>query len=499
MLVRQTLKYLPAQVVGPLAQVTAAIVWTHWLEPAPYGVLTLLIAAQDLVFLLCLSWWTQFTLRYLDGLSGARRVGFARGEASVLALALAAASAVACLVVRMLHQPTTTAVAAVAFIATRSLVTHLGERARAQSRIGVYTLGQMCCHGAGFALAYALVRFEARSGQPSTLAAVLGGFSAAQAVGAVLMWRRLGVTGGDWLPGGGLLSAALVYGAPLLVAGAAAWVAQNGIRLVVERLAGAAELGLVAVGWGLGQRLAATLAMLVIAASFPLAVRRLDGGSRADGFRQLSLGGVMLMALVVPASVGLCLLAEPFVTLFVAAPFREATIAVLPLAAAAGAVRNIRMHLADPVFLLIERPGITTAINAVDAITTLAGCAAGLALGVRYGGADGALVGAVAGCLAGGAASFAAGFALAQHLAGFSFPARDAAKVALASSAMAAALLIAPWARLAPHPLARMALEAGTGLIVYAAAMAALYPALARSAVRRLNSAYRVGMGVPLR
>jgi O-antigen/teichoic acid export membrane protein len=64
MLIYQTLLYLPAQLLGPAFQLLAAIAWTHWLSPSEYGVLALIIAAQDLIFYVCLSWWSQYTTRY---------------------------------------------------------------------------------------------------------------------------------------------------------------------------------------------------------------------------------------------------------------------------------------------------------------------------------------------------------------------------------------------------------------------------------------------------
>ena len=70
MLIRQTILYLPAQLLGPLFQFIAAVVWTHWLVPDAYGVLAFVIAAQELAFALCLSWWSHYTMRYLGTFEG---------------------------------------------------------------------------------------------------------------------------------------------------------------------------------------------------------------------------------------------------------------------------------------------------------------------------------------------------------------------------------------------------------------------------------------------
>ena len=472
MLLRQTIAYLPAQILGPFAQVVAALVWTHWLQPAPYGLLTFLIASQELVFLVSMSWWTHYTMRYLGGLDQAARRRFLRSEPPIFLFGTLVQVVGTLLVFALLGEPVTPGLAAsgVAYVVTRSLMMHLGERARTQGRITIYTIGQFAGSIVGFAMALAAVVLVAASPE-----AVLWGSAAAQIVGLALMWRMLGIAGGGLLPGREVLAAALEYGAPLLVAGGFAWVAQNGIRVVVDHGAGANALGLIAVGWGLGQRLAATLAMLVIAASFPLAVQSLHDGSRDAAYRQIAQAGILLMGLTVPAAVGLCFLAEPLTALFVAAPFRATTIAVLPFAAAAGAIRNIRMHIADPIFLLVERPRITMALNIVDATIMVTGCA----LGLRLGG----LVGTVAGALAATCLTSAGGVALAKRVAGFDFPWAAGLRIGAASAIMALVLAAITLWPIAP-PI-RIALDVMAGASVYALAAAALFPSQIREVWRR--------------
>jgi hypothetical protein len=64
MLIRHTLAYLPAQLLSPLLQLTAALYLTYVLGAADYGLAMLIFASQELVFLVCLSWWTTSYLRY---------------------------------------------------------------------------------------------------------------------------------------------------------------------------------------------------------------------------------------------------------------------------------------------------------------------------------------------------------------------------------------------------------------------------------------------------
>ena len=480
MLVRQTLLFLPAQVLGPVTQLIAALVWTYWLAPAPYGVLTFIVASQDLVFLLCLSWWSQYTLRYFGGLAAVERANFRSSEPPVFALAFGAQLVCTILILLVLREPFSLSLAAssVAFVGSRTLLQNLCERARTESRIAIYTIGQLGTFGLGFGFALAAVALVS-----PTPEAALWGFALAQALTLGCLWRLLGLTRGTFRLQGRILHSALTYGLPLVAAGALSWFGQNGIRIIIERVAGIEAMGLIAVGWGLGQRLAATLAMVVIAASFPLAVRRLQDGSREAAYSQLAAGGVLLMGLIVPASLGLAVLAGPLVATLVAEPFRPMTTAFLPFAAAAGAVRNIRIHVADPVFLLIERPRMSILINAIDVAAVLSGCLVGLL--------SSGLVGAVVGCLAGATVGTVTGFVLAHRLGGFVFPFADGLRVVGAGTLMAGALMAMPWSRLALAPPLRLLLESVLGAGIYSTAILVLCPALQHQVPRELVRALR--------
>src|SRR5665213_2619396 len=84
-LIRHTLLYLPAQLIGPVAQFAAAVVWTHWMSPDVYGVLTFMFAAQELAFVMSLSWWSQYTLRYFGALRSEQTKPYRETEGPVLA------------------------------------------------------------------------------------------------------------------------------------------------------------------------------------------------------------------------------------------------------------------------------------------------------------------------------------------------------------------------------------------------------------------------------
>ncbi len=71
MLLRQTILYLPAQIVGPLAQFLSVILWTYFLSPEEMGTFALITAAQELAYTAVVFWFTLYTVRYFDKTSTA--------------------------------------------------------------------------------------------------------------------------------------------------------------------------------------------------------------------------------------------------------------------------------------------------------------------------------------------------------------------------------------------------------------------------------------------
>ncbi|MBV8663029.1 MAG: lipopolysaccharide biosynthesis protein, partial [Hyphomicrobiales bacterium] len=63
-LLRNTLLYLPAQLLGPALQFAATVIWTHLFDPAVFGCVTFVVAVQELTGGLGLGWWSVYMLRF---------------------------------------------------------------------------------------------------------------------------------------------------------------------------------------------------------------------------------------------------------------------------------------------------------------------------------------------------------------------------------------------------------------------------------------------------
>ena len=462
MLLRHTLLYLPAQILAPMAQFVAAVVWTHWLSPEAYGVLTFLMAAQDVVFVICLSWWSSFCLRYFAGFGRDELNDYQRGEATVLIMTVAfgAIASLALLAYLNLLHDSALAVVATVFMTSRSMNIHFAERSRAQERILDYTVAQTAGPVFGFALSLLAVHFFNTA--PVTM---LAGFAIAQCAAAMWLCWRLNVDLSFRRPDATMIRRALAYGLPTVVGGILGWVSLNAVRFVAQQMGGDAAMGLLAVGWSLGQRLAGVTAMLVTAAAFPLAVRRLATHSKAEAMRQFGAGGTLLFALVTPAAAGLWLISPLLVDMIVAEPFRQMTLAILPAAILTGAIRNVRVHYADQSFLLFEHTEYSIAVNALEAVTVIV-----LSIsGYRWHG----LPGAVEGCLAATTLVALCAFAFARWR--FALPLRliDWGRIALGTAIMCVAVRAVQGVG-GPEWM-RLIVQIATGALTYGLALATLF------------------------
>jgi O-antigen/teichoic acid export membrane protein len=354
--------------------------------------------------------------------------------------------------------------ATIGYVITRSLNLYIGERARVRNQIGVYSIQQIFGPSVGFIVGLVLIKLFGQSAEWP-----LAGYAITQLIAALIVLPKIGHGRSLWPIDREIVGHALRYGLPLIVGGALGWVGLNASRFIVNEMAGVAAAGLFAVGYGLGQRAAAVAAMLVTAAAFPLAVRSMEQGGSQAAMRQLADNSALLVAILAPSLAGIFMLRAEIVHLLIAPPFREVTLTILPLAMLAGAIRNLRAHFGDQVFLLHSSTRWMMAIAAIDASMTVIFSA----LGFRYWGLAGAAGATVAAALAAAIVSFAIGFTRF----GLTLPVGHLSRIALATIAMSALLKFFPEAPMLAHLVAHIGVAAAT----YCAALAALYaPALLR-------------------
>ena len=144
MLIRQTLLYLPAQVLGPLSLFASVIIWTHLLDPTALGVFALVTATQELANVAMLSWFSYWTLRYIGRFKdSAEAKRYLDTEAPILLAAgigAAVAGALLLMVVGHGHHSGWLFAATAGHVASRTVTAHIADRARSQGDILTYSI-----------------------------------------------------------------------------------------------------------------------------------------------------------------------------------------------------------------------------------------------------------------------------------------------------------------------------------------------------------------------
>ncbi len=463
MLIRHTLLYLPAQCITPLIQFGSILIWAHLLPPATLGIVTLIIAMQELSFAAFFLWWSHYALRFIAGFKDpASRRAFLGTEMAAILISMVLQTIVIVPVLLLTFPEAMTAsllAVTLGFMVTRSLANYLAERARSETAIALYTVMQM--GGPLFGLLIGLALIAAGHATPGS---VLGGFAIAQA-GSVIVaawWTDLGRAGAR--PDRVVLRKALGYGVPVMLASMLALVAVNAPRFVVEHGDGLAAVGMFAVGYGLGLRASSFASMLVTAGAYPLLVRKMELEGLEAAYEQLVKNMTLVALAVVPVAFGLLAVNRSVVDLLVPPQYAAVTMLVLPLATLGGLLRDLRAHTTDQVFLVRSRPGWTTVVSGVDLVFAVVSSAVGLKL---YG-----IAGAAAGPMISGAVTFSSSAILSRVLLGFRMPAMALIGIVSAAALMAAIVYNVPDGPGFVGLAGRIVL----GMVIYATAVASVLP-----------------------
>jgi O-antigen/teichoic acid export membrane protein len=431
MLLRHTLLYLPAQIVGPLFQLIAMIVWTHVVDEHTLGVITLVTATHELLQIAFLTWWSQYALRYFGRYKDLGEISrFHRTENAVMLVSVLLQSVIAIVILLLVIAPDASnglLIATVGYVITRTLNLYIGERARVHHHIWVYSIQQIVGPSAGFIVGLVLIKLIGQSAEWP-----LAGYALAQFVAAVIVLPKIGYGRSFWPIDRAIVNQALHYGIPIVIGGALGWVGLNASRFIVNDMLGVAAAGLFAVGYGLGQRAAAVAAMLVTVAAFPLAVKSMEQGGSKLAMRQLADNSALLIAILAPSIAGIYMLRTEIVHLLIASSFQQVTLAVLPLSALAGSIRSVRAHFVDQTFLLHSRTRLMIVVAVIDAITTVA---LSFIL-IPYWG----LVGAAGATVLAAIAAAIVSFTIAFSRFGLTLPLNHLVPVTLATAAMAVLL-----------------------------------------------------------
>jgi O-antigen/teichoic acid export membrane protein len=184
--------------------------------------------------------------------------------------------------------------------------------------------------------------------------APLVGLAAGMALAVALVWRR------DWRDVAIKIDRAALrrvaqYGLPLSLTVALTVVISTSDRFLIAWRLDEAAAGLYSVAVDFASQTLTMLLMVVYMAAFPLAVRAWEQGGRDAATRQMRSNASLLMALGVPAAIGLAVLAPGFARCFLGTEFRSTAARIMPLVALGSLLAGLKAYHFDAAFQFAHR------------------------------------------------------------------------------------------------------------------------------------------------
>jgi O-antigen/teichoic acid export membrane protein len=345
MLWRHGLYYLAARGGPGLVSLLGIVVYTRLLTPEEYGRYALVIAGVGLANKLAFDWLRLALLRFLPALPEPRVLFATIGAAFLSLLVLSALVGVGAVIVVDSGVRGLIGMG-LGLLWVQALFELELERARSELAPKRYGLMAFTRAALGLALGAVLVAMGFGAAGP------LLGLLAAMLVALVPPLLQI-------LPGfrlalcdPRLMRRIAAYGAPLAVTGAFSFLIGNADRFLLGWLIDDAAVGRYAVVYDLASFSLGLLLMVINLAAYPLAVRALEERGVAAARTQLRANLGALLALGLPGTVGLMVLARPLGELILGAGFRDQTVLLIPLIALGALLRDLKVYYADVAFYL---------------------------------------------------------------------------------------------------------------------------------------------------
>lgn len=454
MLLRHTLLFLPAQLLPALCQFAALIAWSHLATAEVIGIVTLFTSIQEFLNIAFLVFWNQYNARYSMKYaeSPEELERFQRASTVMVMLSLTIqiiAAIIAYAIIIDPHLSIAMGLVLAGLVGARALNLFQAERARARQDVLGYSIPVMSGPVFGFALGLGLLWHFGSSAY-----LVFLGFAVAQLIGVAFSLTR----DRDWIrlgrPDMGIIRHAMGYGGPLIISTILSWVTQNASRLAISYVFGLAAVGIYSLGFGLGYRASMVSAMMVNAAAFPIAVRMANKGDLQGARRQLAANGTLLFTVLGASIVGLALVSSDVLTLLVSKSMHGPVRPVMLWSLLAGTFICIRQYFLNQFFLLESNTRPIATISIIEAVVAVALASAVVPFAGPVGGAM---------ALAATSGTSVAVTYWWVRGAGLIVPWAALGRIALASAAMALAVLLIPVAHTVPQLILRIAV----GGVVY--------------------------------
>jgi O-antigen/teichoic acid export membrane protein len=312
MLLKDMLKYLPAQVVPGLVGLASMPIVTRIFPPAEYGNYSLVMATVAILSML-FGWLPTSVIRYYPAYAREGRLDVF--NTTIVKLAAITLAALACLyyAIVLLGRPWISARLWLLLLAGGLLLVAtcaynlLQWFLRSRRRVGWYSAFAVWHSLAGFGLGMTFI-FLLGTGIEGLL---VGGVLSIVAI-LPLLWRE--AVGGVRIRSGGIDSqaarAAFTYGMPLVAGNLASWVLALSDRYLLELFRNSAEVGVYSVSYNVADRSLMLLVTLFMMATGPIGMRLWEEAGERESSRFVASVSRLYLLACVPVVVGMSVLSR---------------------------------------------------------------------------------------------------------------------------------------------------------------------------------------------
>jgi O-antigen/teichoic acid export membrane protein len=462
MLWRHSAHYLLARGLPGLISLLAIAVYTRLLAPEQYGHYALVIAGVGLANKLVFEWLRLGLLRFLPAMRERQDVLLATIRAAYLGLV--AATGVAAAAALVVSDPLSRwlLAAGIPLLWIQALFDLELERARSQLRPKRY--GLMAITRACLALALGVLLVLSGLGALGLLLALMVGMLIALIQPFAAEMRRLRLA----LYDRALLAKVAHYGGPLAVTAALSFIIGSSDRFLIGWLLNDAAVGQYAVAYDLTSFSIGLLLMIVNLAAYPLVLRAFEDHGLERARQQLVVSSTALLAIGLPATIGLIMLARPLAGVLLGAEFEADAALLIPLIAIAALLRDLKAYYFDLAFHLGRK-------TVGQIWVTLVGATVSIGLNLWWIPAFG-LIGAACANISAYAIALVLSWLLGRRVFVLPWPSVDSLKIALAAIVMACVL----WLLGGATGVMAVVSQVAAGALVYTSSMCILNAADAR-------------------
>lgn len=371
MLLKRTLLYLPSQVLGPLSQLLAIVLWTFFCSKETIGFVTLVTTQQELTRSIFVTWWSHYLLRFInDDTVNKSDVLSTNCWYMLLSSVLQALFTVGLLFYILgTDINVTICLVTVLFVVLRSFNQHNLTLAVSNNLTLIFNSLSLIGPVVGLIIGLGLLYLFGDNFVYPIL-----GFAIAEFLSFCLLIFLNRKRTFSFKVNRVVFYSAFKFGAPFILSGAFSWLALNIPRYFIEFKLGLGSVGEFAVGFGLGLRAASMASMVVTSAGLPLAIKKMQTEGVNSAMSQLSDNFSLLIFVMFPALLGLLAISNNLVVLVIAEEYITVTLLILPWALLSGGVFAIISHYLYHYFFIISKTIYIVFLDFLLALITLFLC-----------------------------------------------------------------------------------------------------------------------------